>query len=293
MQTPQHLPGESSTSTGVTIPRWIEVKDHRFGAADQNPQPATYYVVSPECSLADARMFAQVYGQRVRMERTYRLLLGAQAPLLVALVLAILVIVISRGSPIWFLLPVGLLLGYQAILHDATVEVLKPFDAAAIDAQAATPMLFRIHVVEYLEAQRFTDKSPERAGEAHRLMWRVCAMENLYSTAEGEISQLKQAGRLSAQGLTRARARLAALHGLILDAKTSLHALVSPPRLAHPLQRDRLVELMHEIKTVLELGLADLVPRAQPQARPETQPVPPIVEDGKIIGEYFDDPTSG
>lgn len=281
MQATHHQPGGNGLSDGVLIPRWLEIKDHRDGAQENNPLRSTFYVVSPDCSLEDARVFARHYNQRDRMERTFSLLMQGQAVFTVALLVTIIVIVLSQASWLWLLGPIAIFTIYQLILKDASDEVLKPFDVQEIGRQTETPMLFRVHIQEYLAATRFAARNPSRAGEVHRLMWRVCALDSLYATAERELGLINQAGNLRERDLSQARLRLGALHNLILDAKESLQALINPPRMTNPLQRERLLELLHEINTALSQGVDDLVPRIEKQTQrlqgnSETQESGPI-----------------
>ncbi|XBH22122.1 hypothetical protein V5R04_02525 [Jonesiaceae bacterium BS-20] len=262
-----HLPGDSVPAAGVTIPRWIEIKDRRDQPQATSAQRSSFYVVSPECTLDDARIFAHLYGQRDRMERTYQLLSKTQTSFVLATVIGVILIVMSQASAWWFLVPAGLIAGHQAILRDAATEIIKPFNAATIAEITKSPMLLSVSKAEYLVVSRFAAKYPKRASEVHRMMWRVRALEKLYGDAEQAVGKLNKRSGVSPAGLVQTRARLAALHKLIHDARTSLHALVNPPRVVNPLQRGNLLELVHEINSVLRLGLDDLVPRIDSQTQ--------------------------
>ncbi|WP_313277153.1 hypothetical protein [Timonella senegalensis] len=245
----------------ISIPRWIEVKDLRQQAEDSAPSRATHYVVSPHCEPRVAENLAAVYAQRERYERTFAVMELVQVPILL-LGAALFLVVVIKDLPIgWALVPLALYAAALYVHHDVELEVATPLDVAELERSSAGRVLHRISGADYRQVNAFAQENPDRAVEAHLLMWRVQELGELLRSVRRELASMAGADLVTNEELDVAQHKMLALEALIKDGEQSLRSLLNPQYRQLPVGRDGLLDLLHRVDKALSEGRAQLAPR--------------------------------
>ncbi|WP_435299632.1 hypothetical protein [Timonella sp. A28] len=264
------------------------MRDLRPSAEDAEPSRMKFYVVSPHCTPDDASALANLYAQRVRLERTHTVLDAIQVPLILGGFVIFLVVLLMNASPLWYLVILGAYLIAQYMRYDAEAEVRKPLRLEVLERRSAERIFHRISGGDYRQANAFAQKYPERASEAHELLWRVCDLREILRSSRAELTALGHNETLSAGEIEALHKKLLALDALIKDAETSLKQLLNPQYRTPPLARDRLLELFNRVDDALSRGMEQLAPRIaqeQERVRQYQQELDDIAQQARTIDE--------